>query len=134
RAEQLGVSTAVQRWHLGTAGVAIAALAVGSLFIGVSDVSPGDLLRADLFTTDDGAVRVFVVSRVPRLLAILLSGTAMSVAGLIMQHLARNRFVSPTTAGTVESASLGLLVATIWFGSSSVMAKMVLAIAFALAG
>lgn len=100
-----------------------------SLFIGVSGVSPGGLLAGD-----EHQWRVFWESRVPRLAAILLSGSAMSVAGLIMQSLVRNRFVAPSTAGTVEAASFGILVATVWFGSSSVMAKMVIAVAFALLG
>src|SRR5690606_11087193 len=54
------------------------------------------------------------------------------VAGLIMQSLVRNRFVAPSTAGTVDAASCGILVATMWFGSSSVMSKMVIAVVFAI--
>lgn len=119
----------VRRWHLAVGGLLLVATAVGSMFIGVTDITPMDLLHAD-----EERVHVFVASRVPRLAAIVLSGTAMSVAGLIMQHLARNRFVAPSTAGTVESASFGLLVATLWFGSSSLMAKMAIATVFALLG
>ncbi|WP_068693079.1 ABC transporter permease [Thermobifida halotolerans] len=116
-------------WHLLVSAVVLALLALGSLFVGVSDITPTDLV-----TGDPDKVRVFLVSRVPRMAAILLAGMAMSVAGLIMQHLTRNRFVSPSTAGTVESAMLGVLVAIIFFGSQSVMAKMGIAVVFALAG
>jgi iron complex transport system permease protein len=119
----------VRTWHLAVGGGLLVVVALGSLFIGVSDITPMDLLRAD-----DARVRIFLVSRVPRLLAILLAGTAMSVAGLIMQHLARNRFVAPSTAGTVEGASLGLLVATMCFGGSALIAKMGIAVVFALVG
>jgi iron complex transport system permease protein len=42
--------------------------------------------------------------------------------------------VAPSTAGTIESATLGLLVATTVFGAASVAAKMGVAVAFALAG
>ncbi len=109
----------------------LAAVSFASLFIGVSDVTPLDLLRWD---NSDHQVRVFVESRVPRLAAILLTGSAMSVSGLIMQTLVRNRFVAPSTSGTISSASLGLLVASIWFGSASVFLKMSIAVAFAMAG
>jgi len=119
----------VQRWHIAAALLLLAVAALASLFIGVSDLTPLDLLHPD-----EGQARVFLVSRVPRLLAILLSGSAMAVAGLVMMHLTRNRFVSPSTAGTTEWAGLGIVVATLWFGSTSVLGKMAIAILFALVG
>src|SRR5690554_5820509 len=95
---------------LGAAALAVAALAVTSLFIGVSDVSLAALLAS---ASGERPMQVLLVSRIPRTLALILAGMAMSVAGLLMQMLARNRFVEPSTAGTVESASLGILVVTI---------------------
>jgi iron complex transport system permease protein len=85
---------------------------------------------------EDGerAWRLLLVSRIPRTLALLLAGTALAVAGLIMQMLVRNRFVEPTTAGTVESATLGILVVTLLAPDTSVIGKMVTATGFALAG
>jgi iron complex transport system permease protein len=77
---------------------------------------------------------VLWTSRVPRLLAILLAGSAMAVAGLVMMHLTRNRFVSPQTAGTTEWVGLGIVVATLWFGGSSVLGKMSIGVVFALVG
>ena len=73
-------------------------------------------------------------SRVPRLLAILLAGSAMAVAGLVMMHLTRNRFVSPQTAGTTEWVGLGIVVATLWLGGTSVLGKMSIGVVFALVG
>ena len=49
----------------------------------------------------------------PRTLALLLAGMSLAVAGLIMQMLVRNRYVEPSTAGTVESATLGILAVTL---------------------
>lgn len=119
----------VRRRHIGLALLLLAAGAFASLFIGVSDLTPLDLLDPD-----EAQSRVFLISRVPRLLAILLAGSAMAVAGLVMMHLARNRFVSPHTAGTTEWAGLGIVVATLLFGATSVIAKMSIAIGFALIG
>jgi iron complex transport system permease protein len=119
----------VRRRHLLLAALLLVGGAVGSLFIGVTDLTPLDLLDPTAAQT-----RVFLVSRVPRLVAILLAGSAMAVAGLVMMTLTRNRFVSPSTAGTTEWAGLGIVVATLWFGGSSVLGKMSIAIAFALLG
>lgn len=106
-------------------------LAIVSLFIGVSDVTPATLFSA---RPEDRAVQVLLISRVPRTLAILLAGTAMAVSGMIMQMLARNRFVEPSTAGTVESATLGILVVTLAAPSAPILVKMLVAAVFALAG
>jgi iron complex transport system permease protein len=119
----------VRRRHLGLALLLLAAGAFASLFIGVSDLTPLDLLHPD-----EAQARVFLVSRVPRLAAVLLAGSAMAVAGLVMMHLTRNRFVSPSTAGTTEWAGLGIVVATLCWGGSSVLGKMSVAIGFALVG
>lgn len=106
-------------------------LAVASLFIGVSDVSPANLWGSD---SDSRAVQVLLASRIPRTLAIMLTGVSMSIAGLIMQLLVRNRFVEPSTAGTVDSATLGLLVVMLVAPGLPLMAKMGVATVFALAG
>jgi iron complex transport system permease protein len=111
--------------------LAVVVLAVASLFIGVSDVSPTALLS----DSDDGtAGRILLISRVPRTLAVLLTGAALGVAGLIMQLMARNKFVEPSTVGTVESAMLGILVVTVLSPGAPLLAKMGVAAAFAIAG
>jgi len=108
---------------------ALVLLTAASLFVGVTDVR-----LSGLFRLDDDQVMVLLTSRVPRTAAIILAGVGMGVAGLIMQQLSRNKFVSPTTSGTDDSARLGILVAMILFGSASTMQKMILALLFALAG
>jgi iron complex transport system permease protein len=119
----------VRRRHVVAALAALVLASFASLFVGVSDLTPADLL-------DPGAAqaRVLWASRVPRLVAILLAGSAMAVAGLVMMHLTRNRFVSPQTAGTTEWVGLGIVVATLWLGGTSVLGKMSIGVLFALAG
>lgn len=106
-------------------------LAIASLFVGVSDVSFGTLLSSG---PEGRAMQVLLISRIPRTLAIVLSGAAMAVAGLVMQMVVRNRFVEPSTAGTTEAASLGFLVATIFVPGWPLMGKMLISAGFALAG
>lgn len=103
-------------------------LAVASLFVGVIDIGPRRLL------VDPEAARVMLVSRLPRTLAVILTGASMAVAGLIMQMLARNRFIEPTTAGTGQSAALGILGATLLWPSAPIWAQMAVASFAALVG
>ncbi|MHA7241216.1 ABC transporter permease [Arthrobacter sp. TMS1-12-1] len=114
---------------LGLAGGAVLLLALVSLFVGVSDVSPGDLLAGDADVR-----QTFLVSRVPRTLAIVLAGAALGIAGFILQLMARNRFVEPSTVGTVESATAGILVATLVLPGAPIVDKMLVAAVFAMAG
>ncbi|MDR7871160.1 MAG: iron chelate uptake ABC transporter family permease subunit [Tissierellaceae bacterium] len=94
------------------------ALSVISLFIGVSDIS----------------LDIMFQTRLPRLISIIVAGVGMSISGLIMQQISRNKFVSPTTATTVDSAKLGVLVSFIIFSESSSVQKMLIAFIFSVAG
>ncbi len=113
------------------ASLLIFCLAVVSLFVGVSDVSLWSVLDG---TADQRQVMILLASRVPRTIALLLAGSGMAIAGMILQMLARNRFVEPSTTGTVESAGLGMLVVLLLAPNMPVMAKMLVAAVFALAG
>lgn len=106
----------------------LAALCVASLLVGVADLRLGGLGR------DAETDLLLFVSRLPRTAAVLLTGATMAVAGLIMQVIARNRFVEPTTAGTGESAALGLLVVTLVAPGAPLPAKMAVASLTALGG
>ena len=106
-------------------------LAIVSLLVGVGDVSLRALLAPE---HSERAMGLLVASRVPRTVALVLAGVALSVAGLILQMLARNRFAEPSTAGTAESAGLGLLVVMLFGPQLPVLGKMLVAAAFALLG
>lgn len=58
----------------------------------------------------------------------------MSISGLIMQQITRNKFVSPTTATTVDAAKLGVLVSLLVIPGASSLGKMVVVFIFALVG
>nr|WP_246367645.1 iron chelate uptake ABC transporter family permease subunit [Aurantimonas endophytica] len=96
-------------------------LVIASLFVGAGD------LRTQGST-------LLIVSRLPRSLAAILAGAGLAIAGLVMQTLARNRFIEPTTAGTGQSAELGILAVTLLFPSASIAAKAFAASLTALAG
>ncbi len=100
-----------------------------SLFIGVLDVNVSGLAGGDARQWE-----IFLISRLPRLLAILCTGVGMSVAGLIMQQLCMNKFVSPTTGATISSAQFGILLALLFMPSSTLWGRAVLAFVFAVLG
>lgn len=84
-----------------------------SVFIGVSQFSLVDLIQGN-----PQAVEIFVQARLPRLAALILAAFGMSISGLIMQQLARNKFISPTTATTIDGAKLGILLSMLFFGAN----------------
>ncbi|MFB4158306.1 ABC transporter permease [Geomicrobium sp. JSM 1781026] len=104
-------------------------LSIISLFVGVQDLSIWNIHR---FTEEQW--ETLFISRFPRLLAIIVVGVSLSVCGLIMQQLTQNKFVSPTTAGTLDWARLGILVAIIMFAGASTMERLLVAFLFALGG
>lgn len=109
--------------------ISMIVLSFASVFIGVANVTP-----LDIFSLTEDQREVLLISRVPRLISILIAGASMSIAGLIMQQLSKNKFVSPTTAGTLDAARVGILVALMVFTSASPLIKMSISFAFALLG
>lgn len=100
-----------------------------SLFVGVIDIKPFELLSGN-----KDQVQLFLISRLPRLLAILCTGMGMSVAGLIMQQLCMNKFVSPTTGATISSAKFGILLALVFMPQSTIWGRALFAFVFAIVG
>lgn len=110
-------------------GAILIALSIISLFVGVIDVSINDILNGN-----SQALMIFITSRLPRLLAILCTGMGMSVAGLIMQQLCMNKFVSPTTGATISSAQFGILLALLFMSNSTLWQRAGFAFVFAVLG
>ncbi len=105
-------------------GIVVVLLLLGfSLFTGVYDI----------FGAEDGT-EMFAITRIPRTIALVLSGAAMAMCGLVMQLLTQNRFVEPTTTGTTEWAGLGLITVMVVFPGASIAARMTGAVVAAFVG
>lgn len=91
--------------------LALLVTSLSSLFVGVGDLSLMALLQGDAH-----AWQLLFTSRLPRLLAIVLAGAGLSIAGLIMQQISQNRFAAPSTSGTIECAMLGYVLSLVFFG------------------
>lgn len=110
-------------WRLLIGVAVVGGLLVLSLFTGVYDI----------FGADDGG-EMFAITRIPRTLALVLAGAAMSMSGLLMQLLTQNRFVEPTTAGTTEWAGLGLIGIMVLLPNAGITERMLSAVLAAFVG
>ena len=101
--------------------LALAAMMLASMGIGAARIDLGHAL------SDPRSLTVLLESRLPRTLAVALTGAALAVAGVLVQALVRNRFVGPDTTGTAEGAALGLLAVTLAWPDSPIWLRMVAA-------
>lgn len=100
-----------------------------SLLIGVEDFVFIELLKGNEHETN-----LALISRIPRLISILVTGAGLSISGVILQTITNNKFVSPTTAGMMEWAKFGILVSIIFFANASSLVKMSVAFIFTIGG
>lgn len=107
----------------------IVILSILSIFIGAYDISVQGILQGDF-----NQVMLMLNSRIPRLLAILCTGAGMSIAGLIMQNLCMNKFVSPTTGATISSAQLGIVIALIVLPTANLATRTIFSLIFSVLG
>lgn len=98
-------------------------LGVISLFTGVYDIRG----------QEDG-MEMFFITRIPRTAALMLTGAAMAMSGLVMQLITQNRLVEPTTTGTIEWAGLGLIIIYLLIPSPTLVQRMTGAIIFSFIG
>lgn len=111
-----------KRWLL-----VFAVLCVVSVLLGARQMVWSDLLS---FSGD--AWLTLTASRLPRLAALVLTGVGLSVCGVILQHIVRNKFVEPGTTGGLDAAKLGILVALTVMPAAGTLSRMLFALVFCL--
>jgi iron complex transport system permease protein len=99
-----------------------------SLLIGAKQMAGDSLLT---LTEDDWLT--LTASRLPRLAALLLTGVGLAVCGVILQQIARNRFVEPATTGGLDAAKLGVLASLVLMPEAGNTSRMLFALAFCFA-
>ena len=104
-------------------------LLVMSIFVGVSDIKIQDIV-----SLNKEAWFLLWTSRIPRTLAIILTAVGLSISGLILQTISKNKFISPSVVGVTDSAQLGILLAYLLLGTLSLTFKLVFAFGFAVLG
>ena len=104
-------------------------LSLISIFIGIHDIK-----IVDIFSLNEEQLKIIYLSRLPRLISILVAGMGMSICGLIMQQISRNKFVSPTTGATIDAAQLGLVFSMLILPNIGMGGKMIISFIFSLIG
>lgn len=99
------------------AGMVLAVLlaAVCCLFVGSSNMSLGDGVDALLKKGTPANIRIIWNIRIPRILAAVIAGAGLSVAGLVMQTTLNNPMASPSTLGVSNAAVFGANLSIIAF-------------------
>ena len=111
-------------------GTALLIISILSLFIGVMEID-----WKALFSGGNGMeLNIFLLARIPRLLAVLCTGVGMGVAGLIMQLLCMNKFVSPSTGATIQSAQFGILLSLVFLPTIGLWGRILLAFTMSILG
>lgn len=96
-----------------------------SLLIGARQIS-----WTQLWSFSGDTWLTLTASRLPRLAALVLSGIGLSVCGVILQHIVRNKFVEPATSGGLDAAKLGILIALTLAPGSGTAGKLLFALLF----
>ena len=95
--------------------IAVLITAVACLFVGSSNMSVQDGLKALLHKGTNAQNRIIWNIRIPRVLAAIIAGAGLSVAGLIMQTTLNNGMASPSTLGVSNAAVFGANLSIIAF-------------------
>ncbi len=94
---------------------AVAALAVGCLFAGSSNMTPAQGWDALWGRGSAAQVRIIRNIRIPRVLAAVIAGAGLGVSGLVMQTGLNNPMASPSTLGVSNAAVFGANLSIIVF-------------------
>ena len=94
---------------------AVLAAGILCLFVGSSNMSVTDALNALTGSGTNAQSRIIWRIRMPRVLAAIVAGAGLSVAGLIMQTTLNNAMASPSTLGVSNAAVFGANLSIIAF-------------------
>lgn len=100
-----------------------------SIFIGLVNIP---IFELGTWTSRQNLV--LLASRLPRTLSLVIAGASVSVSGLVMQTLMQNKFVSPNTTGTIDSAKLGIVFVMIFLPNAPILMRTSVAFGFAFLG
>ena len=111
---------------------------VAAPLVGTTSIHLARVFDRTIPFTDNVDAQVFFVARLPRVLAAILVGSSLAVAGVVFQAFLRNPLASPDTLGLSTGATLGAVIVitfhidTALFGISAVPIASFLGAAIAL--
>lgn len=96
------------------------ALAILAINAGAANTSPLQVLRVLLHIETGTSAIVIWNIRLPRVIAGIVAGAGLAVAGCVMQTCLRNPLASPSTLGISSAAAFGANLAIIFFGAGTI--------------
>jgi len=120
---------------LAALGLVLAGVALAALFVGSAGLSPSAVARALAGRAEASSVEAIVTLglRLPRVAAAVLAGAALAVAGVGFQALTRNPLAEPSVLGVSSGAAFGVVLAQILGFQAGIVAALGVAV-FAFAG
>ena len=94
---------------------AVLVVGIACLFVGSSNMSFREALAALLGKGTGAHTRIIWKIRIPRVLAAIIAGAGLSIAGLVMQTTLNNSMASPSTLGVSNAAVFGANLSIIAF-------------------
>ncbi|MGN1044562.1 MAG: FecCD family ABC transporter permease [Candidatus Methanomethylophilaceae archaeon] len=113
KAAYIGYSRNKTLFLIGTAALLVL-LMLFAIGLGSTSLSYGDILHYLLFPDDSWNSTVVWDLRLRVILAAVLAGAALGVAGTVMQSILRNPLASPFTLGLSNSAAFGAALAILF--------------------
>lgn len=91
-----------------------------SVNAGAANMSPMEVLKTLVRAGDEKSFIVVWRIRMPRVVAAVVAGAGLSIAGCVMQTCLKNPLASPSTLGVSSAATFGANLAIIVFGAGAV--------------
>jgi len=102
---------------IGVLLIGLVLLSAYAMTMGAYALSARELLAAVIGQADEASKVVLVNIRLPRIVAALICGWGLSLAGLVIQSLLKNPLGSPSTLGISQGAAFGASLSIVVFGS-----------------
>jgi len=112
--------SARKRWIILGLTVCTLALAVIAINAGAANTHPLQVIRV-LLQLETGTPSIVIWNiRLPRVIAGIVAGAGLAVAGCVMQTCLRNPLASPSTLGISNAAAFGANLAIVFFGAGTI--------------
>lgn len=95
--------------------------AFAGVMIGSVKLSPSDIFGGD---KNSASYRIVVYVRLPRVIAAIVAGSALAVAGAVLQTILDNSLASPGIIGVNAGGGLFYLIATVLFPASLIASSL----------
>ena len=96
-------------------------LVVLAINAGAANMNPLEVLKTLFGQSGEKASIVIWRIRMPRVIAALVAGAGLAIAGCVMQTTLKNPLASPSTLGISNAAAFGANVAIIGFGAGTIL-------------